>query len=927
MMKLPPSRLVALATLVFAFFSSSSLTAQDCEVSLTHTEGYTSTISSVLDNGDDSYTITIEVENDGCIGCKAINRYSIQATPGTYSAVSVEALTGNFSFNHLDLGPNIRCFPFDGFGLVGINGIGNGNAGSFSITYTLTGGFQDQVVQPRAPFSPMPLLFAAEDFQSVLDCNSPSSPIVPYYPPLDDGKSFDIIGSELTSLYNTFISTGTYISDDIFQISNSRVVISIQTQPGQYANALELLTLEEYGLTTSFGNAQNNVINGLYPVENLLLLNELPELLKSASPVYAPLRNVGLTTTQGDTAMRSFRARDVFGLDGAGAKIGVLSDSYNRNFDNEALDDVIKGDLPGDSNLVYSQVVEVLRDYPQTLASDEGRAMLQIIHDVAPGANLAFRTGFISPVDFATGILELNEAGCDIIVDDITYISEPFFRDGVVAQAVDAVNNSGTAYFSAAGNFATDSWEGEFNPTAAPEDFVGEAHNFAGEGGNDIYQSITVNSGDYTLVLQWDDGTPEYDNTNSDFDIYLADDAGDILFGFNRINTGGVPIEVLPFTVQENNTSANFLIVRESGSAPAFLKYILFRGDVQINEYDTPNASTIVGQANASGAIAVGAVNYEDAPEYGGLPVVESFSSWGGTQVNGMDRLKPEICAPNRVNTTVDLGSGSIDGDIFPNFLGTSAAAPHAAALAGLLLEARQKFYDSPILPEDIKNILQTSALNIGEGGYDRASGFGLILADSALSQLANPAPFLTELVYDTTLVPGMDTLELTIIGEYLKSGAVIYLNGNPIDVETSLTGNTSLVATIPPTENPFPTVQVFNQPKEGTNGLDGGLSNPLFFTSKETILVTIDNKLKPFGTSFPEFTANFSFVDDGNVFPLDSTNLTEAEVSRIESIELTTIANTLSNVGFWPIEPDSDDPLNPESEIEATDSLDISLL
>src|SRR5207247_5354717 len=62
----------------------------------------------------------------------------------------------------------------------------------------------------------------------------------------------------------------------------------------------------------------------------------------------------------------------------------------------------------------------------------EGRAMLQIIHDVAPKSELAFRTGVISEGDFAEGIKALQQDSCDIIVDDITFITAPFFQDGVV---------------------------------------------------------------------------------------------------------------------------------------------------------------------------------------------------------------------------------------------------------------------------------------------------------------------------------------------------------------------------------------------------------------------------------------------------------------------------------------------------------------
>ena len=82
-------------------------------------------------------------------------------------------------------------------------------------------------------------------------------------------------------------------------------------------------------------------------------------------------------------------------------------------------------DLPGIGNSVNPDPVHVLLDYPYGVRSDEGRAMLQIVHDVAPKSKLAFRTGFISAGNFAQGIKELKQDNCDVIVDDITYITAP----------------------------------------------------------------------------------------------------------------------------------------------------------------------------------------------------------------------------------------------------------------------------------------------------------------------------------------------------------------------------------------------------------------------------------------------------------------------------------------------------------------------
>jgi len=916
----------ALLLLAFILASVFTVNAQDnCEIAKLHGEGYTTTISSVTDNGDNSYTIVLIAENDGCAGCKKLNRYSIEADPGTYSGISVEVLSGNFTYANIDYGPNLSSDPFQGFRINNANGMGNGQAASFSLTYTLTGGLQDQQFLVKAGSYNLIVSFSAAEFQSVLNCQNQN--IFPYYNPLENGKSYDLIGSELTSLYYSYLDNGSYISDDIFQIVGNSVLIEIYVLEGQYDSTLNLLASPAYGLTSEVGDPEQNIISGLLPIVNLLSLNDLPTLINYVRPVYSALGNAGIVTSQGDTAMRSYLARNGFNLTGNGIKIGVLSDSYNTRIGNPAGDDVLRQDLPGVDNPDFLTPVDVVKDYPYGSLSDEGRAMLHIVHDIAPGAELAFRTGFLGAADFAKGIYELQQTGCDIIVDDITYISEPFFRDGVVAQAVDSVSSLGVAYFSAAGNFGSKSWQSPFYAAPAPAGTTGEAHNFAGGvGGNDIYQSITLEEGTYTVVFQWDDGTPG-NMTNSDFDIYLSNDDGTTLFGFNRVNTGGAPVEVLPFNVAGGTAQTNFLIVRESGSGPANLKYIIFRGNVTINEYDTPGASTIMGQANAESAITVGAVLYTNTPEYGvDPPTIASFSSRGGTPVDGIYRYKPEITAPNGVNTNVDLGGVNYEGDDFPNFFGTSAAAPHAAAVGALILEARTKYYGSGLSPELLKGVMQNTARDMETPGYDPASGAGFILADAALQTLANPSPYITGIYYDTTLVPGQDTIWLTVYGQYLTDESEVYFNGSPVD-SSLLLGDSAVISIIPPFDELYPEIQVYNPPLEGTNGTDGGLSNPLYFTTKETILVNIDDASKKYGEVLPGFSADFLVVNTDTSLSLESAGLTQAEIDRIYTIDLVTIANSLSNVGLWAIEADPNDPLNPESGSTATDSLDISLL
>jgi hypothetical protein len=166
--------------------------------------------------------------------------------------------------------------------------------------------------------------------------------------------------------------------------------------------------------------------------------------------------------------MRSNFVRSRFGLDGEGVKIGVLSDSYNARVG--AQHDIDEGDLPGVKSNGQpnenSTPVQVVQDLVNDV-KDEGRAMLQIVNDVVPKAKLAFTTGFLTAGHFANGIQalaspDLPGGRCDILVDDITYITEPFLRDGIIAQTVDNVVSQGVTYFTSAGNFGERSYEKNF---------------------------------------------------------------------------------------------------------------------------------------------------------------------------------------------------------------------------------------------------------------------------------------------------------------------------------------------------------------------------------------------------------------------------------------------------------------------------------
>ena len=151
---------------------------------------------------------------------------------------------------------------------------------------------------------------------------------------------------------------------------------------------------------------------------------------------------VGSRQSEGDVTHRAVDARNAFNIDGTGLKIGVLSDECSPAA-------LAASQASGDLGTV---TVLPGQEGPAATGNDEGTAMLEIIHDLAPGAQLYFATAFNGQASFAQNILDLRAAGCDIIVDDVFYRSESVFQDDNVARSVNTVTASGALYFSSAGN-------------------------------------------------------------------------------------------------------------------------------------------------------------------------------------------------------------------------------------------------------------------------------------------------------------------------------------------------------------------------------------------------------------------------------------------------------------------------------------------
>jgi PKD repeat protein len=564
-------------------------------------------------------------------------------------------------------------------------------------------------------------------------------------------------------------------SDQFLPFSAGRVLVDARAT----TNGAALLDdLQQLGLTN--GAHYGDVVSGLLPVAAIDQAVTLSSL-RSISAAIAPITNAGSVTSQGDIALRAVAARTTYGVDGTGVTVGVISDSFDTL--GGAAADIVSGDLPaagvpvigGESALCGSVVFCI----------DEGRAMAQIIYDMAPGADILFHTGYASRADFANGITALATAGADVIVDDLLYVNEPMFQDGIVAQAVDSVTAGGVAYYSAAGNAGDESYEAAFADSGVIfciEFFlpigdcdpiferVGRMHDFDPGPGTDLYQSVTVPiEGVMTVALQWDEpfggAGPRIDH-----DIVLLDQSGGIFFEISANDNivTGEGWEVLQFynaTYLGYGTSFNLIITYDdvdSIAAPAtLLKTVIFGSSNTLNEFQT-NSGTLFGHANAAGAEAVGAAFFLDTPEFGiAPPTLEPYSSKGGTPIlfasNGSPlggpviRSKPEITAVDGVNTTFFFDD-SHGNDLIDDFFGTSAAAPHAAGVAALMLQAQPGSS-----PQQINTALEGSTLDMNAAGFDHDSGYGLIQADAAIAALLAAGSNNLPTAGFTSSIAGMD--------------------------------------------------------------------------------------------------------------------------------------------------------------------------
>ena len=522
--------------------------------------------------------------------------------------------------------------------------------------------------------------------------------------------------------------------------------------------------------------------------------SQFVQAIVAATPVNDP---------EGDAAHGAATVRQQYGVNGTGIKVGVISDSIdNKNGDYA---NAVNNDYVANLTIIPGQAGD------SATGEAEGLAMCEVVQRLVPGSQIFFATDGTSndnsanEEQMAMNIGAMVAAGCQIIIDDVFYGDESPFQDsGPVARAVIDASNKGVMHFSCMANYnnldsgVTSCWEGDFKSgeTSGLLDFKPGS-----DGGADEYNQITSNGNSVDVYLFWSEPTG---SAASQYNLYALDSNGDI--DLQASTSTKDPVQHLSgvpngdyIVVQMQSGSARFLHldIASQNSAFEFGTAGRARGH---DTTDAPNAFSVAATAAAtaySGFFGNGAAgpypnlfSSGDKVEYfsndgprrifftadGTAITPGNFSSTGGKVL-----AKPDFTAADGVQTSVTGFNAASP------FFGTSCAAPHAGALAALLMSYRPTF-----TPAQIAAALRGGTVQITDpGAGNRDSGAGILLAPNIFQAVNTPPSILS-----ISPANGPAGTTVTITGINLNTAVAVTFNGAPAPFQ--VVSATALTATVP---------------------------------------------------------------------------------------------------------------------------------
>lgn len=545
---------------------------------------------------------------------------------------------------------------------------------------------------------------------------------------------------------------------------------------------------------------EQHIVQAQAPVAALRQIAALAGVRQVRLPDYAA-GGIGSITSEGDSIIDAAAIRGASGLDGSGVTIGVIADGVGGLADSQA-----SGDLPA----VDIDTCNVVAGDP-TASGAEGTAMLEIAHDIAPGADLIFGNfGFATALDFNAAVDCLADHA-DIVVDDISFFGlGPYDGSSFVSEnTAAALNGTGPirAYITSAGNWSDRHYQGAYVDSGSALDIGADSwrlHQFAPSVApyRTLHAGLVSSpasfdrfrlrpGGTATIVVLWDD---PWGTSANDYDLLFGSGgAARICSAERQDGAGGDDLPTEACTIRNNGTNIEDIDIMLGNfnrrAAPRTLDLFIICDNCEalpnrrLLDFNTVDSS-VANQSDAGGdpasVIAVGGVRYQS-------PVtIETFSSRGPSDDG---RMKPDVVAPSGVCVT---GAGGFAPGALQcqgtgrRFFGTSAAAPHVAGVAALALQC------SPGLDRQaLRDTILAHAEDLGEAGPDNVFGYGLIDARTVIESLACVVPTPTR-TPTATITPSPTATPHCIAGDVNHSGAA-----NSVDAALVLQYSASLLASI----------------------------------------------------------------------------------------------------------------------------------
>ena len=425
-----------------------------------------------------------------------------------------------------------------------------------------------------------------------------------------------------------------------------------------------------------------------------------PELIKdisslkgvySVQPVISPVIRKIDRGKEGSFSSENFWKQD--GITGAGVKIGIVSDGV------EDISEAMKSEALPES-------VHILSSGNGT----EGTVMLEVVHQIAPDSELYFHSAGNNKIEFNRAVDALIAKGCQIICDDVGWPDEPFFEDGIVASHIkEVIESKGILYVSAAGNDAGRHYQGMFFNNGSGW------HDFSAGTSNSRNLYVYIPQGEkVTVVLQWNDS---WNCSENDYNLYLCDRcSGDVLAASEKVQNGtGTPLEYIQYTNKEETAKNVSISIKKNCGQDRILEvYIYADSSVKIHSDNLVEEDSVFGHPAVPEVICVGAVDSRNPKSTG----IASYSSRGPVSIyypNYELRNKTDLCGPGNIRVQGTNGKDSL-------FAGTSASAPSVAGIGALVWSMYPGKSGS-----EIREILCSSAEDLGEPGYDTVFGYGSV--------------------------------------------------------------------------------------------------------------------------------------------------------------------------------------------------------